>query len=238
MDSPGAGMQGPDTTSRHARPPERRPIAARHWGSARALAGWLARHGVSPNAVSIAGMLCGLGAGAALAATALAPSYARVAWVGAAALILLRATANMLDGMVAVEFGRVSPVGELYNEVPDRVSDAVMLIGLGYASGGVPWLGYAAACAALLVAYVRAVGRAAGAPQEFGGPMAKQRRMFTVVAVGLYLGVAPRAWQPQWGAAPPIGLATVALAAISLGCLWTILWRLKRIASALQHPGP
>ncbi len=157
--------------------------------------------------------------------------------MGAAALILLRAAANILDGMVAVEFGRSSPVGELYNEVPDRVSDAAMLIGLGYAAGGLPWLGYIAACAALLVAYVRAVGRGAGAPQEFGGPMAKQGRMFTVVTVGLYLGLAPRSWQPQWGGTHAIGLAAAALAVIALGCLWTILWRLKRIASALQPPG-
>jgi phosphatidylglycerophosphate synthase len=182
-------------------------------------------------------MLCGLGAGVALASTSLAPPYSRLAWVTAAVLILLRASANMLDGMVAVEFGRSSPTGDLYNEVPDRISDAAMLIGLGYAAGGVPWLGYAAACAALLVAYVRAVGKGAGAPQEFGGPMAKQRRMFTVVALGLYLGLSPHSWQPRWGSVPPAGLATVALAAILLGCLWTILWRLKRIASALQHRG-
>ena len=149
-------------TLRRTAAPERRPIAARRWGSARALAGWLARRGVSPNAVSIAGLVCGVGAGVALATTALAPAYARVAWVGAAALIGLRASANMLDGMVAVEFGRASPVGELYNEVPDRVSDATMLIGLGYASGGIAWLGYTTACAAVLVAYVRAVGRVAG----------------------------------------------------------------------------
>jgi len=223
-------MHGPEVTSRQARASERRPIAARRWGSVRALAGWLARRGVSPNAVSIAGLACGVGAGAALAATTLAPAYARAAWVGAAALILLRAAANMLDGMVAVEFGRASPVGELYNEVPDRVSDAAMLIGLGYASGGVPWLGYTAACAALLVAYVRAVGRAAGAPQEFGGVMAKQRRMFIVAAVALYLGLAPQRWQPEW-------MAAAALAVILAGCVWTVLWRLGRIASALSPPG-
>lgn len=214
-------------TPRQASYAERRPIGARRWRSARSLAAWLARRHVSPNAVSIGGMLCGLGAGAALAATARIPAFGRAAWTVAAVLIVLRAIANMLDGMVAVEFGRAAPAGELYNEVPDRVSDAAMLIGLGYAAGGIPWLGYAAACAALLVAYVRVVGRAAGAPQEFGGPMDKQRRMFTVAAVGLYLGLAPQGWQPRW-------VAAAALVAILVGCVWTVLWRLKRIASALQ----
>ena len=47
------------------------------------------------------------------------------------------------------------------------------------------------------MAYVRTVGRAAGAAQEFGGPTAKQRRMFTIVAIVLYLGLAPQRWQPR-----------------------------------------
>lgn len=220
--------------SEGAHPQDRRPIPARKWGISLRVAGWLAGHGVAPNAISIAGMVCGLGAGAALAVTSAAPSAARAAWVGAGALILLRALANMLDGMVAVEYGRRSPVGGLYNEVPDRVSDVAMLVGLGYAAGGIPSLGYAAACAALLVAYVRAVGKAAGAPQEFGGPMAKQQRMFLVVAVGVYLGLAPQAWQPRWGSPPTVGVASAALAVIIAGSLWTVIWRLRRIAAALR----
>jgi phosphatidylglycerophosphate synthase len=51
--------------------------------------------------------------------------------------------------MVAIEAGTASPVGELYNEVPDRVSDTATLIGAGYAVGGHPTLGYVAACLAL-----------------------------------------------------------------------------------------
>jgi phosphatidylglycerophosphate synthase len=39
----------------------------------------------------------------------------------------------MLDGMVALASCRDSKVGELYNEVPDRVSDAAVFIGVGYA---------------------------------------------------------------------------------------------------------
>ena len=37
--------------------------------------------------------------------------------------------ANLLDGLVAVEGGRRSPTGELFNEVPDRVSDVLVLAG-------------------------------------------------------------------------------------------------------------
>ena len=54
--------------------------------------------------------------------------------------VQLRLLCNLLDGMVAVEGGRSSPVGALYNEVPDRVADSLLLVALGYAVG-IPWLG-------------------------------------------------------------------------------------------------
>jgi phosphatidylglycerophosphate synthase len=171
---------------------ERRPVSARGWSTVRHLARWLARHRVPPDVISIAGMLCGVAAGVSLRLTSVAASGARAAWVIGAVLILLRALANVLDGLVAVEFGRGGPLGELYNEVPDRVSDVAMLIGLGYAAGGNEALGYAAACAAVLVAYVRAVGKIAVGSQEYGGVMAKQQRMFFVAAIALYTGLAPR----------------------------------------------
>ena len=39
----------------------------------------------------------------------------------AAVCVQLRLLANLLDGMVAVGSGQASRIGELYNEVPDRV---------------------------------------------------------------------------------------------------------------------
>ena len=218
---------------------DRRPIAVRQWKVFQHAAGWLARRGVSPNGISVAGMVCGLAAGGALAATPyLAGPGQRVAWVAAAVLIQLRLLANMLDGMVAIEGGRGSPVGELYNEVPDRVSDAATFIGAGYALGGEVVLGYAAACVALFTAYVRAMGKAAGAGQEFCGPMAKQQRMFIVTVAAAYGGLAPRGWQPAWGPSPSWGLVAAALVLIIVGGLWTAGRRLGRIAAALRKHGP
>jgi len=91
-------------------------------------------------------------------------------WLVAALGAQLRLTANMLDGMVALASGRDSKVGELYNEVPDRVSDAAVFIGAGYAWGGNVALGYIATILAIFTAYVRAAGKIAGAPNEFRGP--------------------------------------------------------------------
>src|SRR5205809_7643373 len=93
-------------------------------------------------------------AGIALGVTSVA-DY-RILWLTAALGAQLRLTANMLDGMVALASGRASKVGELYNEIPDRVSDAAVFIGAGFAWGGNVALGYVATILAIFTAYIRA----------------------------------------------------------------------------------
>src|SRR5207302_9627498 len=88
-----------------------------------------------------------------------------------------------------------SNLGELYNEVPDRISDAAVFIGAGFAWGGNIALGYIATILAIFTAYVRAAGKIAGAPNEFCGPMAKQHRMLVVTLICLYSEVTPHSWQ-------------------------------------------
>src|SRR5690554_3429085 len=97
---------------------DRRPIATRRYAWVRRLVSRLVNHGVSPNTISILGMICCVFAGVALAGTAnAAPGWLeRVLWISAALLIQARLLANMLDGMVAIESGDISAVGELYNE--------------------------------------------------------------------------------------------------------------------------
>ena len=91
----------------------------------------------------------------------------------------LRLLCNLLDGMVAIEGGRKSKLGVLYNEVPDRVADSLFLVALGYAIG-TPWLGWLAALAAAVTAYIRVLGGTFGLAQDFRGPLAKQHRMFVM----------------------------------------------------------
>ncbi len=217
--------------------PERRPIAARERAWSRAVARLLARWGASPNGISVAGMGAGVLAGAALAITRL-PGWETAGFVLGAAFVQLRLAANMFDGMVAIEQQRTSPLGTLFNEMPDRVSDAATLIGAGYAAGGDPTLGYLAACLALMTAYVRAQGKAAGAPQEFCGPMAKPQRMFVVTVAALYAGLLPRAWQPALEAWPGVSTAGLALLVIVAGSAVTVVRRVVRIGRALRRAAP
>jgi phosphatidylglycerophosphate synthase len=205
---------------------DRRPIAARDSGWVQRLAGWLVRRGASANAISLAGMLAALLAGGGLAlAPHLPGAGARLLWLMVAALVQLRLMANLLDGMVAIGRGVASPLGELYNDLPDRVSDTAVLAGLGLAAGQ-PLLGLWAALAAMTTAYVRVVVRSAGAPSDFRGPMAKPHRMAVVTAAALWCAAAPVSW---W--APVQGAA---LWVLLLGALLTANRRLTAGVRALK----
>lgn len=207
-------------------PGDRRPIAARQWRPIQDAAAWLIRRQASPNAISVAGMIAACGAGLLFAATPHAPAAAPALWLGGAVLVQLRLLANVLDGMVAVGRGVASPVGELYNEIPDRISDSAVLAGIGYAAGS-PALGWAAALLAMLTAYVRATGRAAGARSDFRGPMAKQQRMALVTALAIVCAVAPAPWTPP--------AAVAVLWVIAAGSALTAARRLAGTARALRR---
>ena len=211
---------------------DRRPIATRNRKWAQAATVWLASRNVSPNAISIAGMCACMVAGIALAATSIC-DY-RILWLVAALGAQLRLTANMLDGMVALASGRASKTGELYNEVPDRVSDAAVFIGAGFAWGGNITLGYIATILSIFTAYIRATGKIAGTPNEFCGPMAKQHRMFVITLICLYAAFTPRSWQVITFNDSQIGLMTVGLVIIIAGCAITVIRRLSRIARMLK----
>ena len=215
-------------------PTIRRPIPARSSRYSIAFARWLAGKGITPNQISLFGLAAGVGSGAALFLTPHLPGLARLLLVASAIMVVLRGLSNMFDGMVAVEHNRASPTGMLYNEIPDRISDAALMVGAGYAVGGDPVAGWAAACMALLIAYVRTIGSLAGAPADFGGPMAKQQRMFSIAAVAFYLGVTPAVWHPAFGADESRGLIAIMLWVIVAGGVLTTVLRLRRIARALS----
>lgn len=117
---------------------------------------------------------------------------------------------------------------------PDRVSDTAILVGAGYAVGGEPVLGFAAACVALFTAYVRAMGKVAGGAQEYCGPMAKQQRMFLITVLSLYLAPTPHDWHFVLAERPSWGLPAGVLIVIIVGGLLTAVRRLGRVAKKLR----
>jgi phosphatidylglycerophosphate synthase len=227
--------------------PERRPIASRETAWARAISTALARAGCTPNGISVAGMFAGIAAGIFFACTRIG-GYELICFLLAVLCVQLRLAANMFDGMVAIETGQRSPVGELYNEVPDRISDIGTLVGAGYAVGGIPELGLWAAILAVLTAYVRAQGKAAGAPNDFCGPMAKQHRMavitlsavmaaiMTLLPVNFFIHdtYLKLPWLLVWEVSGDAGVMSLGLAIIIVGCCFTVLRRLYRMAAYLR----
>jgi phosphatidylglycerophosphate synthase len=211
-------------------PTDRRPIAARGWSIWQPIVRRMVRAGFTANAISMAGMIAGILAGVAFVLTSYQPEFARWGWLAAAIFMQLRLLANLLDGMVAIESGKASVVGELFNEVPDRVSDSAILIGAGYAMGSSPVLGCVAALSAMFTAYVRAVGKSVGAGQQFCGPMAKQQRMAMMTAAAIYLGLAPQSWYAQLSWLRPWPLVSIVLLIIIAGSLVTAFRRLMRVA--------
>ena len=200
----------------------RRPIAARSSAWAIALSARLALSGVSPNAISVTSVLF-----AAVGGLLIFHVDHWLAWLGAAACVQLRLVCNLLDGMVAIEGGRKSSVGAIYNEFPDRIADTLFLVPLGYATG-VPWLGWAAALLAALTAYVRVFGGSLGLAQDFTGVMAKQRRMAALTA-----GLIAQAVLSFFSAALWPLLVTAAI--IAAGSLVTCITRTVAIARKLNQ---
>lgn len=204
----------------------RRPIASRERGWARATARALIAANVSPNAISILGLIFGIGAGFALWSTGLTDGIARIAgFVAAAALIQLRLLCNMFDGMVAVGSGRETRGGELFNDLPDRFADVAILLGAGYSLTAFPWgpvAGWSASMLAVLTAYVRLLGGSMGLRQYFGGPMAKPQRMAVMTVASLLSTLEPLLhWRGQ--------VIAVALVAIAVGSAITFVLRTVRI---------
>jgi phosphatidylglycerophosphate synthase len=204
----------------------RRVLATRNAGWPRALAHGLARRGVRPNAVSIAGVaLAGIAGVAFALAPQLPPGGAAILLAVAAAGVQLRLLCNLLDGMLAVEEGLRSRTGEIYNDLPDRISDVLILVGAGYSIRHLaygPTLGWAAALVAVLTAYVRVLGGSLGHTQHFSGPMAKQHRMFTLTVCTLLAAIEALACRP------PRAMAA-GLAVILIGSLVTVARRTGRI---------
>lgn len=199
----------------------RRPLKSRGTVWARALTARLLRTGVTPDQISVIGIGCAaLGSLAVLAA----PGHPWL-YLLAALGIQLRLLCNMLDGLVAVEGGRKSPLGPLYNELPDRLEDSLLLIAFGCAAG-LLWLGLLIALLAAVTAYVRVLGGTLGFAQDFSGPMAKPHRMaaLTVTAIAALLEA------HYLGSAHAL---VAGLVLIALGTAWTIVRRTRHLAQQL-----
>lgn len=153
----------------------------------------------------------------------------------------LRLWCNMLDGMVALASGKASWRGEILNDLPDRISDILIFVGVAHSGLCSPFAAYWAALMAVLTAYVGMFGQAVGVQREFSGIMAKPWRMVTLhigAWTALFLLWRDSGFSRYWfGDVSRCGGLTVldwTCLIIIAGCVQTVAVRLRRIMLALK----
>ena len=202
----------------------RRPIALALRATADPVVQWCADCGVNPNTISCCSLVAAAGASIAFAFASKAPFLLLVG----VAFCVLRLYLNMLDGMVAIAASQTTKVGEVANELPDRISDVVIFIGMAHSGLCHPFLGYWCAILSLLVAYVGTLGQAVGAHRDFSGPMSKPWRM---VALGIGAVATWSITRTQLS----LDVMAPTLIVILAGCLVTFTSRCVRLIKATNN---
>ena len=146
------------------------------------VAAFLARLGLSPNAVTLAGLLVAGGAAYLLSIGQL--------WAGGIVL-LTSGVFDLFDGALARATGRESKFGALLDSVTDRVSEVVVLLGLLVfylnrdSTEGVV-LVYVALAGSIMVSYLRARSEGLGIECKVG-VMTRPERV-AVLGLGVIVG--------------------------------------------------
>lgn len=165
----------------------------------------VARTGISPNAVTVIGLVI------VMAGSALVAVDVRLA----GAVILIGALSDALDGAVARHTGRATTFGGFLDSVTDRIGDAAMLGAVAWAVRDSAWLvaaAFSAMVLALLTSYVRAKAESLGYTATVG--VIERGERVVIVGAGMLLA-------GPWLA--------VVLGLLVVGGLWTVAARLHAV---------
>lgn len=161
----------------------------------------LARAGVGPTTVTLAGLLLCL----AVPFAALAGGLG----LAAAALVVLAASfADAFDGAVAVVTGRASRAGFVIDSVADRLGELAWLAAF-WVAGAPAWLVVTGGAVSWLHEYLRARAAVAGMPDIGAVTVGERPTRVSVAISGLLLGGVAGLLDPGWEPA----VVTVAAAA-------------------------
>lgn len=203
-------------------PTSRRPIANVFRRTAHVAVGWAVRARIHPDVFSYGSIVAAFIAAFLFWRSREMPMLI----LPAIAFAFVRLWLNMFDGMVAIAAGKASKIGEIINDLPDRVSDVVIFAGVAHSGWCNPIFAYWVAIFAVIVAYVGMIGQAMGVQREFSGWMAKPYRIvaLSIGALATLAGVKTA----------PLTILDWTLIAILIGCVQTIIVRLARIFRALR----
>jgi len=210
---------------------KRRPIKSRDHKFAKSITSFLIKQNISPNAISIISIFF-----AFIGMVALITMRQNISVLNTVVAIIGiqgRLLCNLFDGMVAVDSGKSSLVGEIYNELPDRISDTLLLLPLGYICIDYPYaieLAWSGVFLSLFTAYIRTFGSSLGIT-TFRGIMAKQKRM-ALLSITLILSICFKYSNIEIFYYKNIVYAMLII--LSIGCLLTIVTRLYIIVKFLK----
>jgi CDP-diacylglycerol--glycerol-3-phosphate 3-phosphatidyltransferase len=159
------------------------------WGriQARRVAQWLRWTGLTPNMLTVIGLLLNCGVAVVLAS-------GHLFWGGV--FVLAAGLFDLLDGAMARVTNRISPFGAFFDSTLDRYSEVIVYLGLlSYILGtGDARLGailiYLTICGSLLVSYARARAEGLGYKLQVG-LLARPERII-ILSLGLLVG------RPLW----------------------------------------
>jgi CDP-diacylglycerol--glycerol-3-phosphate 3-phosphatidyltransferase len=150
----------------------------------RPLASWLARAGIAANQVTLAAAVGSVLVGALLCLLPHRPAL----YLALPAWLSVRMALNAIDGMLAREFGQKSKLGGYLNELCDVVSDAALLLPLGFVAPFSIWSVLVVIFLAMLSEYAGAMGPLVGASRRYDGPLGKSDRALAAwIGFGLSL---------------------------------------------------
>lgn len=196
----------------------------------RRLALSLTSFGVSSEMVAIVGMILGILAGFSFLFTG-ESNHPKLFWGAGMLCCLLRLACIRLDALLYHHHSKPTMEEIFASELPERVSDAVTLIGFGFAMNSNSWLGLASALAAIFSAYVRSIGvmRGAGRKSASSGPMTRFHRLALLAITSLLMIID----LPKERFSTPI--PQIALWIILLGCVATVAIRWLRLQDHLPQ---
>ena len=139
----------------------------------------LADAGVTPNTVTVVGLIFSLISAWCYYSWALSP----VLLPAAALLILLSGLFDAIDGIIARTKGKVTAFGGFLDSVSDRYADAMVLAGITLGGLCNPIAGLIALIGSLMVSYTRSRAEAAGVGMAGVGLAERAERMLILAAV-------------------------------------------------------
>ncbi|MEJ2251369.1 MAG: CDP-alcohol phosphatidyltransferase family protein [Candidatus Lokiarchaeota archaeon] len=145
---------------------------------------FLISHHITPNILSYLGFLCSVAAAFFIAiGTVHYPIW--LAWP-APFLIFMSGTFDVFDGEVARKLNKESSLGAFLDSNLDRLSDAILIIGLIYGGLINYFIGYILLFVVIMISYTRSRAEAEGINMKGIGLMERGERMLTLI-LGLIL---------------------------------------------------